>query len=721
MTVTNSYPNPLDHFRSYSYQFIMTLSSTTEAFRSMIGTGDGSAPLFDIVNQAKTPGDELTMGNGQRAWLVMDTRRFSQYAVTDLNMEHIYGTGTAENPSVPANTTHMKLIDTTGLSFFNLLMDLFRNKMQSTRSSSFFLLTVLFVGHRDDGTTETVSTCFIPLMLLTMGFTLDFKGSEYEIDFMEVEGAPKPGASMEILNYMGSVQSITCADQQNTLEGMLGALEKQLNVESLRFYQKYSNDALQVANKAGNSSNKNVKPVGKLVQYMITVPEEWAKYKCSLAGRSKNVEQMFIAAKKATVTTTDAKAPTGKAKLQSDSSYAQMAFATTTSITDAIKAILESSLEILKEASEEKRKAGTARAFKTIMNITSDETSYVIHFDVFPYSLPKIEDPAKSTDTAQAATAQPGTKNVIGDPNKVHNLMTFDYMFTGKNSHIINLEIKYLPESAVALDTNVNIGGAAFASKAAQGQTANKSADAQKKTTSFSPDIRASDPIFMAYKTKDQQNNSVNLHTEELNGPQAIDALKSKQEFTQTYAYLHFLSSISLEMTIRGNPNLIRKYADRNTRGGIPPHVTIISATDVQQIAQGSITPEKLFDQTLAKSVSTAKAKYYADYVSPRIKGPITTSSGQGDPLLDGPDVSVEPVFCKINILAPNVDYTGDYKRGEKMFTDEFFYNGIYQVLLVQTNFSAGEFSHTLTLIPYDVSGTITQNDAGSTSPTKTG
>ena len=74
MTVTNSYPNPLDHFRSYSYQFIMTLSSTTEAFRSMIGTGDGSAPLFDIVNQAKTPGDELTMGNGQRAWLVMDTR-----------------------------------------------------------------------------------------------------------------------------------------------------------------------------------------------------------------------------------------------------------------------------------------------------------------------------------------------------------------------------------------------------------------------------------------------------------------------------------------------------------------------------------------------------------------------------------------------------------------------------------------------------------------------
>ena len=564
--ITNNYENPLDHFRSYSYQFIMTLASTTQAFANMIGTGGQGAPLFDLVNQAKSPGDEIDVGGGQKAYLVLDTRRFSQYAITDLSMEHIYGTGTAQNPSVPANTTHMKLIDTTGMSFFNLLLDLFRNKIQSTRASSFFLLTVLFVGHKDDGTTEVVSTCFIPLMLLTMGFSLDFRGSEYEIDFMEMEGAPKPGAPMEHLNYMGSIQSITSKDQDNTIEGMIAALEKQLNVQSLDFYQKYTNDALQ---KSGNSTKDNNKKFGKLVQYMITVPEEWRKYKCTLAGRSKNVEQMFIAAKKDAVNTQEVKQQVDLVKLETDKAYAQMSFAPTTTVTDAVKGILECSLDLLKEASEEKRKAGQARAYKTIMTVTSDETTYVIHIDIFPYNLPKLETEKKDGGQTNTSTAQPGGSNVIGDASKIHNLMTYNYIFTGKNSHIMNLEIKYLPESAVALDMNLDIGRSRFATNAAAGQKKSgvqASADGEKKTTSFSPDIRGSDPIFIPLKSQDQQNNTININTEQVSKDQSVAAFKAKQEFTQTYAYMHFLSSISLDMTIRGNPKMQEAASHRTSR-----------------------------------------------------------------------------------------------------------------------------------------------------------
>ena len=718
--ITNNYENPLDHFRSYSYQFIMTLASTTQAFANMMGTGGQGAPLFDLVNKAKSPGDEIDVGGGQKAYLVLDTRRFSQYAITDLSMEHIYGTGTAQNPSVPANTTHMKLIDTTGMSFFNLLLDLFRNKIQSTRASSFFLLTVLFVGHKDDGTTEVVSTCFIPLMLLTMGFSLDFRGSEYEIDFMEMEGAPKPGAPMEHLNYMGSIQSITSKDQDNTIEGMIAALEKQLNVQSLDFYQKYTNDALQ---KSGNSTKDNNKKFGKLVQYMITVPEEWRKYKCTLAGRSKNVEQMFIAAKKDAVNTQEVKQQVDLVKLETDKAYAQMSFAPTTTVTDAVKGILECSLDLLKEASEEKRKAGQARAYKTIMTVTSDETTYVIHIDIFPYNLPKLETEKKDGGQTNTSTAQPGGSNVIGDASKIHNLMTYNYIFTGKNSHIMNLEIKYLPESAVALDMNLDIGRSRFATNAAAGQKKSgvqASADGEKKTTSFSPDIRGSDPIFIPLKSQDQQNNTININTEQVSKDQSVAAFKAKQEFTQTYAYMHFLSSISLDMTIRGNPNLIKKYADRNARGGIPPHKQIISADEAQTLTKSKNSAEDNYNKILAKAISSSKAEYYNAYVAPRIKGP-STSNGQHDPLLDGPDVSVEPVFCKINMLAPNVDFNGNYVQGESMFTDKFFFNGPYMVLFVQTSFSNGEFSHTLSMIPYDVSGIVTQNDISSTAPAKAG
>ena len=72
-------------------------------------------------------------------------------------------------------------------------------------------------------------------------------------------------------------------------------------------------------------------------------------------------------------------------------------------------------------------------------------------------------------------------------------------------------------------------------------------------------------------------------------------------------------------------------------------------------------------------------------------------------------------------MLAPNVDFNGNYVQGESMFTDKFFFNGPYMVLFVQTSFSNGEFSHTLSMIPYDVSGIVTQNDISSTAPAKAG
>lgn len=703
--IKNNYPNPLDNYRSYSYQFVLALASNTQVFRDMIGSNpDQPAPLLSAVLQAKTPGEEFVV-NGQKAYLLVDTRRFSQYSITGLEMEHVYGSGDPDNPTVPVNTTNVQLIDTTGFTFFNLLMDIFRRRLQTTRSSAFFLLTIFFTGHKDDGTTETVATCYIPLMLLSMGFEIDHRGTEFDIEFMEMEGGPRRDGTMEIINYMGNVQSIsTKSGGKPTIGGLISALEKQLNIQSLEYYQKYSNEALT------RNGGSNVK-LGKLVQYMITVPKEWENFPVSLAARAKNREQMFVAAQNANVSREEFDAEFDLITLQADDQYAQMSFSQTVQITDAIKAILESSLDFLELASTERRLSGSAVAQRTIPTITSDDVTYVVHFDVFPYYLPKVNTDGSSNNQIAA-----GTKNVIGSSSSIRNLMTYNYIFSGLNSHITDLKIKYLPEAAIAFDTTIDLGGNRFASNAQAGSVRSNveevSRSTNKRTESYSPDLRAGDPIFYPFKTQDQQNNNVEQNTESMSHEEAIDASRKMGEYTQTYAYIHFLSSIELDMTIRGNPNLIQKYADRNHRGGIPPHFQIIDSPSIRRIAVGG-DPSENYNNLLASGIANAKNNYYTLYVAPRIAS--FANAGGHDPLLDGPDVSVQPVFCKINIYSPNVDYTGaplrDSNPNEPLFTNKFFFNGPYMVLFVKTSFSGGEFTHTLSMIPYDVSGTVTAND----------
>src|SRR5271167_2145916 len=263
MTTDNSstgqnYPNPLDNFRTYSYHFILTLSNTTQAFIDQIGGGTNStsqsnsnqpSPLLSAVLSATAPGQKIHVGGqngvgGSDVWLILDTRRFSQYSVTEWTMHHTYGTGDRVNPTTPVATHTMQLIDTTGISFFNLLMDLFRNKVKSTRFSAFFLLAIMFVGHKDDGTTETISTSYIPMTILTMGLSFNASGSTFDMSFLETEGGQaRGGAGTDQLNYVGDAKAFTTENFANTVGGMLDAFEKQLNVKSLDFFQKYANAA----------------------------------------------------------------------------------------------------------------------------------------------------------------------------------------------------------------------------------------------------------------------------------------------------------------------------------------------------------------------------------------------------------------------------------------------------------------------------------------------
>lgn len=713
----NDYTNPLDEFRTYSTHFILSVASSTETFREMIGNDrDGSSPLIARVNDVKNIGGAIKVGDNKEAYLLVDTRRFSQYSITDVDMNHIYGTGSRLNPTVPAGELKMKIIDTTGLTFFTLLMETMRNKIQSSRASAFFLLTILFVGHSTDGTTKTISTCYIPLTLIKLSFEFTSSGSIYEIEFLELEGAPQKGATTQQIDYLGKLATISNEGQgANNLGSMVNALERLLNIRSLEFYQKYSDSA-----KVGSEQNKQTARFGKLVQYMINIPDDWKKFTLTTAARSRNIEQKHKAEKTTklpakTQTEADANAARNQNKIrdiQLDNRHSFISFSDTTTITDALKIMLESCVELLDLASEEKRKNGEAIAYKTVMSLTSDDTTFTIHLDVYPYYLPKLQI-EKTNTTANGQNRI----NDTGSKSQIKNLIHYDYIFTGKNSHITDLKIQYNTGAEIALDQNIQLGSARAAKLASNGGQKISNVRQESKgattTTSFDKQIKLGDPIFPSMQSVEQKKNTASMKTEEFGLDKAQAILKSKQEYTQTFAQLHFISSINLEMSIRGNPNLLRKYADRNERGGIPPHSPIITTTELNKLAlDDQNTATKNFDSSIKKGLESSKAYYVENYYNPKIKRATESKNAVNgrDALLNQVDVATSPVFVELNILAPNVDFNGNNINGESLFTNKFFFQGPYNLLFVNSKFSDGEFSQSLVMIPYDLDGSYTES-----------
>lgn len=722
----NNYPNPLDEFRSHSVQYILTVANTTEAHRKMLdaaATGGGSS-FLQAVNNSEL-GGRINFG-GESAYLLVDTRRYSQFSITSFEMQHVYGTGSPENPTVPKAASKMRLVDTTGLSFFNFLMDVMRNKVQSTRASAFFMLTIIFTGHNDASPpqTTTVSTCFIPMILLNLEFEFTSSGSTFELDFMETEG--NPGAGLPQALDLGDIQSVSTESTSNTIGGMIQSLEDRLNLRSLQFYQKYSNEAMK---QASSTQQKNFAGAGKLVQYMITVPDDWKNFKINTAGKSQNVEQVFLA-KDSTETKAQKEAreaaafkefndgaKEGKSQAQSAEEFrAKMkasyhSFSAATAIPDAIKIIFDSSKEFLELASTQKRKEGTALVHKTLISVTSDANTYMIHYDIYPLRIPKIDESDK-VKTGEASKGQQKLAN-----GQMKNLITYDYLFSGKNSHVLDMRIHFSPSSAIALDIDVDMGQSRLAGNASTGQSPKDVKEiGNSKTKDFSPLIRPGEPIFIPMKTRDQQTNFSSLATEEFNKEEASQHIKAKQEHTSTMAALHFLGSMHAEMTVRGNPNIIRKYADRNVRGGIPKHPATISSPDTLKslLNKDQKFAEDVFNKQIKGRISSEKAQYYNSYVKPRINDSLGTKGT--DPLLHGSDVAVNPLFVKVNIFAPNVDFLGSGNQGD-MFTNKFFYTGAYMVMFINTIFDQSSFKHTLNLIPYDVDGSFSNAAISSPPP----
>ena len=688
----SDFDNVLDSYRSYSYHHILLVASDTESLRKLTEHSTGSSSFLEVVQKAGL-GDEVTTPTGGKAFLLVDTRRFSSFNISTMEMVHAYGTGSLENPSVPAALMKMRLVDTTGLSFFNHLMDTMRDDLKASRGSSFFLLVTLFIGHTDRNTTEIIDggMLFTPLLLMTMDIEFTSSGSIYDMEFVELEG--NPGGGFHVMLELKDVQSVV-ADKSPTLEGMMQALEDRLNEQSAEFFRKYNNTLLIESGDGKRGSS------GRLVQYMITLPEKWRNYPVSTAGRGQSIERVFKALQQRQAELDKAKAESEAAAKKGGSADSTgtryTSFSATMSITDAIKAVLESSEKILEQANVKSRKDRQVSVYKTIVSVTSDEFTYVVHFDIYEHKAPDVSGVKQKSTVAAKSDAK---SNYLRAPDgSIRNMIEYDYIFTGRNRHITDMKIKFSPDSAIAFDGRIDVGTARRGTNVQAGQVSEKKqdVDGEPRTDDLSL-LRSNDPVFVNFKTAFAATGGV------AHGPGTLSQgtdykgfQQNRQEFTKTMALLHFLGTMELQLTIRGNPALLKKYADRQVRNGVPQHfVQGIGAELLGSLANASSLQQSrnIFLSNIKSRIQSAKAQYYSQYVKPK------ASLAAGSLF----DVASVPMFIRVNIMAPNVDVTGQPLSDKPMFTDQFFFQGAYMLLTVRHSFENGIFSQDLLAVPYDV------------------
>src|SRR5271157_5568858 len=211
----DKYENPLRRYASYSYHFILVAIDSTDILTYGV-PGTPTAAGNSSLGQAGTPTDgqqavgintldfyERPPGPDPRAVkqtpvgnysIVIDTRYDTDFFIQDVE----WGTAFIGNAAEPGsslgmntyvNDGMMTIIEPRGVKFLNTLAEIAGNKYLGIDPNSMpFLLKIIFVGHNDDGTTETIqevvsNTPPYGILIVNIDGHIDATGSTYKLSF----------------------------------------------------------------------------------------------------------------------------------------------------------------------------------------------------------------------------------------------------------------------------------------------------------------------------------------------------------------------------------------------------------------------------------------------------------------------------------------------------------------------------------------------------------
>lgn len=659
--------NPLDKYQSYSYHHILMVAANTQDLFNMQQadeSGGFDTSRFENLSLSK-PIPGTTKNNSSGIFVVSDTRKNSNFQIKSVNYSTALGVGDQVSASTIIGSLKMIIHDVNGITFLNYLQYLLDDQLNSDYLGLTWVLKTIFTGHEADGSTSTVSASEIPLILQTIQADFKEDGGHYSIEF--ASGSLGGPSQLKKANVIGQSSTHLKSDTNRTLESVIQDLQNHLNKESKDYYDKLK--VFQLPPSDGNSTAANStgsSQVGRLVQYMITIPEEWKLW--PVDGVAKNHTETDW---KKEVTKTEQDKQTDK-NTTGNTSKALGSINVTLkpdmSVDSAIDEIFKHCDKVMELAAKSKRVNGNEIILpKVISSVTSDDKTMCLHWDVFEFKVPNVAKTNEDTPT------NPKNFNIGDDGIKrPANSLEFDFLYSGKNADIIKFDMKLQDANVILLMARDK--AMKSDTKGLQTQKNNPAAKATQEKENISY-INKNTPIFIPIKTSDQ------LQAFSYIAPGSAQSEKVRQEYLSALASFYATSNISPSVIIRGNPSLLQFSSIK-----IAPHV------------KGSLAKD-----TNTKDNDGSQTEYRKHIDKYRNNSTLQNTSA---PLIK--HITSYPLLVKINIYRPDVDFDGKALGDD--FAKKFWYDNYYRTITIDHNFNSdGSFTQELKMIAstaYEASAT---------------
>lgn len=639
--------NPLDKFRSYSYHHILLMAGSTEAIRKLTSNELSGNDLSDYtgLKLGVAAGDE-----NSPYYMVCDTRKNSFFSISSVNYtSYVTGVSKTAHTGVIVGDLDMKLVDATGIGLINYLQYISTEKLKISIQNVTFFLKTIFVGHTDSGTVETVTQTGIPMMLYDMTVFPNHEGSTIHAKFVPLSNS----AAISDKNYarMNDIPGVFSPTKK--LKDAVKSLENAINAKSRTWYKE-----LQLKKVADTSAPSGGKSYGKLVQYMFTLPKEWEAFEVS--GVYDKVSE------------TKFKKDGKKEPNNTSGVYVAFSSSAETTVTEMLNTMLRQSKNVQDLAGNENKVKGEIQAFEIHTQVTSDNDSITVHYDVIGLAIPKSVP--KSTGEEMAKDAQTSNFTKVGK----ENIMEFDYIFSGKNTDILNFEMK-LNRPNVAMADNVFLGGAAQAEASKDQSDKEKDKTETVKKEQYVVNFHEKDAVTLPAKTSSQMRNMPWVfETDDKKG-----LIKSRQQFIDNISTYCGMSTIDAIVKIRGNPSLFSRFLgfDAFTHVKIPDNLSTSYVSNDKAFVEG-VGANKVFllDSDVKKYLDEKEKATEKKY---------------------GASVAL-PFYVKINVFGTDYDFSSgdveaELKKSMGPYT-QLWFKGHYFVRTISHHFDNGDFTQEILL-----------------------
>lgn len=458
------YPKPsiLQNFISYSYYHILVacdshataneLSINSELIRYKRIIYDNTAAVNSAVAGAKASGTTLSkvpltgeyyadkysprsIGTGRYITLI-DGSEDADFVIQAAKWATVFipDTETFEGESYASTMEldgELTIYEPNGVNFLNVLSQQVCDCLHTDPNGIVFLLKTIFVGHTDSGTTETITTVRpLHFMMIDISADIDQSGALYTVSFVGNE------------NGAGKLQSVTavanevnvCITKNMSLEDAMTAYATALNTQYTKKMEEVAKD-LQIP-------PEDIKQQYRLCVYNIELDVTTDENKKTVGDR---YDDSYVITNMENIRTHN---KDGDPVITTGSS---------TGIEEMIDRIMMSCEQVIIDGTPENdpndtKKVFPRKAYKIVSQVESDADVFTI-----TYRIVKITAPISDGNAIVAG----------GDLNPDHDsqVMQFDYIFTGKNTDILDFKI------------NMNMGMAFFQTM----QTSNNVSDQESE------------------------------------------------------------------------------------------------------------------------------------------------------------------------------------------------------------------------------------------------